>query len=83
MTPNIEALKKLIRRFKSDEARFIASLSSYQETEVRVEFIDPLFVLLGWQMDNSIGLPSALRDVLREESHQTENSRKKLTTHFG
>lgn len=77
MTHIKSALQKLVDRFKVDEARFIASSSTFQETEVRVEFIDPLFALMGWQMDNSIGLPSALRDVLREESHQTESSTKK------
>jgi type I restriction-modification system DNA methylase subunit len=70
-------LKKLVARFETDESKFISSTSNYQETEVRVEFIDPFFELLGWKMDNSSGLPSALRDVLREESHQTENSTKK------
>lgn len=71
------ALQKLVDRFKVDETRFTASSSTFQETEVRVEYIDPLFALMGWQMHNSIGLPTALRDVLREESHQTESSTKK------
>ncbi|HEY3299933.1 MAG TPA: N-6 DNA methylase [Methylophilaceae bacterium] len=70
-------LEKLVNRFKADEFKYTSSSSSYQETEVRVEFIDPLFSLLGWQMDNSVGLPSAQRDVLREESHQTESTTKK------
>jgi len=77
MTQMNISLKKLVDRFKLDESRFITSSSSYQETEVRVEFIDPFFELLGWPMNNSAGQSSALRDVLREESHQTESSTKK------
>lgn len=77
MTQMSITLNKLVDRFKLDESRFITSSSSYQETEVRVEFIDPFFELLGWPMNNSAGQSSALRDVLREESHQTESSTKK------
>lgn len=77
MTQLITSLEKLVSRFKTDESRFIGSASTYQETEVRVEFIDPLFELLGWSMNNSAGQPSAIRDVLREESQQTETSTKK------
>ncbi|HIC45650.1 Eco57I restriction-modification methylase domain-containing protein [Methylophaga sp.] len=72
-----DSIKKLVDRFKEDEARLTVKSSTYQETEVRVEFIDPLFKLLGWQMDNASGLSSSLRDVLREESQQTESSTKK------
>lgn len=77
MTQIINTLEKLVARFKTDESRFISSASTYQETEVRVEFIDPFFELLGWSMNNSAGQPSAIRDVLREESHLTESSNKK------
>jgi type I restriction-modification system DNA methylase subunit len=73
----MDELRRLVATFKSDESKFIASSSIYQETEVRVEFIDPLFELLGWAMTNRRGVPSSLRDVLREESQPRENSTKK------
>lgn len=71
------SIKDLVDRFKKDEIKLTAKSSIYQETEVRVEFIDPFFKLLGWQMDNASGLSSSLRDILREESQQTESSTKK------
>jgi type I restriction-modification system DNA methylase subunit len=73
---NIEALKLLVESFQRDEVDYTKSSSSYQETEVRVEFIDPLFELLGWEMGKSTQRFS-LRDVLREESQKTETTTKK------
>jgi len=77
MSSQLKKLTDLVVRFKAEEAKFASSSSSYQETEARVEFIDPLFSLLGWNMDNSIGLTSGMRDVMREESQLTETSAKK------
>lgn len=71
------SLQFLISRFQNDEIGLVASSSSYQETEARVEYIDPFFSLLGWDLHNSRGLPYNLRDVLREESQVTETSSKK------
>ena len=73
----LEKLNILVERFKKEEAKFISTTSSYQETEARVEFIDQFFRLLGWDMDNSNGLLSYMRDVIREESQPTETSSKK------
>ncbi len=77
MNSQINELRKLVQRFKVDEIKFVSSSYIYHETEVRVEFIDPFFRLLGWHMDNSEGLPSRLRDVLREEPNKTKTSIKK------
>lgn len=68
---------KLAALFYKNEQQYTSSLSRYQEMEVRVEFIDPLFRILGWDMDNSLGAPFSRRDVLREESHNAEQSNKK------
>jgi len=40
--------------------------SSYNETQVRREFIDPMFGALGWDVDNSMGLASGFTDVITE-----------------
>lgn len=39
---------------------------SYNETEVRVDFVNPFFKLLGWDVDNQAGLPQHLREVTHE-----------------
>jgi len=45
-------LDPLIARFDADPRRH---LSSYNETEARVHYINPLFVALGWDIDNTHG----------------------------
>ena len=39
----------------------------YNETEVRNEFLDPLFHLLGWDITNAAARPTHEREVLVEE----------------
>jgi len=40
--------------------------ASYNETEVRVDFVNPFFQLLGWDILNKGGLPQHLREVTHE-----------------
>src|SRR6185436_18170642 len=72
-------LVDLVERFAADEAKLTASASGYQETEVRVEYVDPLLELLGWDMVNAQGLPNNLKDVLREESQDGDGGRPDYT----
>lgn len=46
-------IQRLIDRFQDDEQRLLSSgrRSSYNETEARIHYINPLFVALGWDMD--------------------------------
>lgn len=46
----------------------------YNETQVRRDFIDPLFKALGWDMDNSAGYAEAYRDVIHEDAIKIGNS---------
>ncbi len=41
--------------------------SDYNETQVRRDFIDPFFRLLGWDVDNSQGYAEAYREVIHED----------------
>lgn len=50
--PAPTAIDQLITRFHDDRMR---RLSSYNETEARVQYINPLFNLLGWDVDNALG----------------------------
>lgn len=70
-------LLELVARFAFDEVKLKSS--GYQETEVRVEYIDPLLEMLGWDMVNSQGLPNKLKDVLREESQEGDGGRPDYT----
>lgn len=40
----------------------------YNETQVRREFIDPLFKALGWDVDNEQGYAEAYKDVVHEDA---------------
>lgn len=59
-------VKELVRRFKANEAALINSSSSYNETEVRTQFIGPFFQALGWDVYHESGLSLDLREVVQE-----------------
>jgi hypothetical protein len=42
--------------------------ATYNETQTRREFIDPLFKALGWDLDNVGGLAEAYKDVIHEDA---------------
>ncbi len=50
---------------------------SYNETEVRVDFVNPFFKLLGWDVDNEAGLPQHLREVTHEATVLVEEAGRK------
>ena len=54
--PNIE---ELVTRFQDNEDAYMAP--RYNEAQVRREFIDPMFRLLGWDVDNAPGYAEATR----------------------
>ncbi len=47
--------------------------SNYNETQVRIEFIDPFFTALGWDMENKAGYAEAYKDVIHEFSLKTKD----------
>ena len=40
----------------------------YNETQLRREFLDPLFKALGWDVDNQAGYAEAYKDVIHEDA---------------
>ena len=61
-----DVLVELVERF----GRNIDAYKSgqYNETQVRREFIDPLFIALGWDVNNKEGYAEAYKDVVHEDS---------------
>ena len=54
-------------------ARFHSHLQSYKqvnygETQVRVEYIDPFFEAMGWDVHNKQGYAEAYKDVVHEDA---------------
>ena len=64
--PAPQAVEKLVDRFD----RFVDDYKKgkYNETTVRVQFIDPLFTAMGWDVRNSQGYAEAYRDVVHEDA---------------
>jgi SAM-dependent methyltransferase len=66
---------QLVRKF--GEHREICTAGVPGETQARIEFIDPLFRALGWDVDNSKGRsPLAYREVVREDTALAEGSKR-------
>ena len=61
-----DKLHELVDRFQYHIGDYKSG--KYNETQVRRDFIDPLFGLLGWDIDNKEGNAEAYRDVIHEDS---------------
>lgn len=59
-------IQKLVEKYHQNRSQYLRSI--YNETEVRNEFLDPFFELLGWDIRNSAGKSTNEREVLLEES---------------
>jgi len=59
-----EQLSNLIRLYRQDIEQF--EHINYNETQVRVDFVNPFFQILGWDVLNENGLPQHLREVTHE-----------------
>jgi len=65
-TPAPDAVKRLVDHF--DQNRDAYHSVSYNEAQLRREFIDPLFEALGWDVENRQGSAMPYRDVIFEDS---------------
>lgn len=63
-TPDI--IQQLVDRFENDAEHYRGD--AYNETLTRVDFINPMFKALGWDMDNTQGYADAYRDVIHEDA---------------
>jgi len=66
MTACPDEVAELVERFERNRQVYLAS--TYNEAQVRREFIDPLFRALGWDVDNKQGLAEAYKDVIHEDA---------------
>lgn len=61
-----QQLEKLVSKYELNKKLY--ERQSYNETELRIEFLNPLFKLLGWDVDNDQGRPAYAREVRHEAS---------------
>ncbi len=59
-------IKDLVQKYHGNRSAY--QKADYNETQLRTDFLDPLFELLGWDIKNNNGKPTNEREVLVEES---------------
>lgn len=67
----------LVQKYKSDRDFYLTD--RYNETQLRSDFLDTLFELLGWDIKNKAGRPTNEREVILEEplkAGANENTKK-------
>jgi hypothetical protein len=61
-----DVLLRLVDRFDQDRKVFVSA--DYKEEQLRLEFLNPFFSALGWDMDNKQGLSETFKQVIHEFS---------------
>ena len=61
-----EGLRDLVARFESNLDSYTSG--KYNETQLRREFVDPLFELLDWDVSNSKGYAETYKEVVHEDA---------------
>ncbi len=69
-----DTIVRLVERFERQAEAYHSG--AYGETQVRVEFIDPLFIALGWDVRNTSGYAEAYKDVIHEDAIKVGGSTK-------
>ena len=64
-------IHELVEKYKLDRDTYLRP--TYNETQLRNDFIDPLLKCIGWDVDNDKGKTQFLRDVIQEEYIEVED----------
>ena len=64
--PAPKSVLDLVEHFRENKAAFKSG--SYNETQVRREFIDPMFEALEWDVTNEKRRAEAYKDVIHEDA---------------
>lgn len=67
-------LLQLIERYRDNRDSY--QDGHYNETQLRREFVDPLFKMLGWDVTNEQGWAERYKEVIHEDSIKVEGSTK-------
>lgn len=75
---NVEKLKNLVDRFKRHLDYYKEVGNNYNEHSCRIEYIDPLLKIFGWDVANERGLAPQYREVIAE-NYSTPTNRPDYT----
>ena len=67
-------IEELVKKFNKNKKQYLDK--AYDETNVRVEFIDKFFEALGWDVYNEKGATNDKKEVLREEDLKMNDATK-------
>lgn len=59
-------LEGLVKTFDRNRTAYLSG--KFNEVQVRVQFINPFFELLGWDVNNKQGYPESYKDVYHEDA---------------
>ncbi len=59
-------IQELINRFEAQSELYKSP--TYNETNLRIDFVNPMFKALGWDIDNTKGYAEAFREVVHEDA---------------
>lgn len=59
-------IKDLVQKYHANRTAYLKA--DYNETQLRTDFLDPFFEMLGWDIKNNQGKPTNEREVLVEEA---------------
>ena len=76
--PVLDRLQNLVDRFQANLAFYKDTRNSYNEHSCRIEFIDPLLKLLGWDVANENGVAPQYREVIAENYSSSNRERSGL-----
>jgi len=71
-TNKMMTIKDLVYKYHSNRDAYLSA--AYNETQLRMDFLDPFFELLGWDIKNKAGKPTNEREVLLEEPLKADAS---------
>jgi type I restriction-modification system DNA methylase subunit len=60
-----EVVTELVKKFSENRAEYMRA--TYNETLLRVDFLNPFLEALGWDVENRKGVPQHLREVVHED----------------
>lgn len=69
------SIKDLVEKYKKERDTYLSE--RYNESQLRADFLDEFFELLGWDIKNSSGKSTFEREVILEEGLQTGKTSKK------
>jgi len=64
--PLPDSVAALVARFEANRKEY--HQAHYNETQTRIDFVNPLFLALGWDMDNRKALSEVQREVIHEDA---------------